>query len=141
VNELTAWLDQAEEFVALVTVAYVSQFALHLRNNLLYLTACPLLLLMAVNAFTFQPNRLLGLFFWTLSLATLLVVIFIMATLERDEFLSRIAKTRPAYFTWSSLPTLLKYFVPLIGILVTQHPDISDQIYTYLGPILRVFEK
>jgi hypothetical protein len=137
----TAWLDRAEELVALVTVTYVSQFALHLANNVMYLTACPLLLLVAVNSYPFQPHRFLALFYWTLSLSTLLIVLMFMVILDRDEFLSRIAKTRPSYFAWSSLSVLLKYFVPLIAILVTQHPDVSDTLYTYLGTLLRVIEK
>jgi hypothetical protein len=137
----TSWLARAEELVALVAITYVSQFALHLRNNVMYLTACPLLLLMAVNSYPFQPHRLLALFFWTLSLSTLLVVLMFMITLDRDEFISRIAKTQPSYFAWSSLSVLLKYLVPLIAILVTQHPDVSDAFYTYLSPLLRVIEK
>jgi hypothetical protein len=137
----TAWLDRAEELVAVVAVTYVSQFALHLRNNVMYLTACPLLLLAAVNNYPFQPHRLLALFFWTLSLSTLLIVLMCMVILDRDEYLSRIAKTRPSYFAWSSLSDVLKYLLPLIAILVTQHPDVSDALYSYFGPLLRVFEK
>ena len=140
-QEATTWLARAEEFVALVAVTYVSQFALHLRNNVSFLTASPLLMLVAVNTYPFQPHRLLALFFWTLSLATLLVVMFFMVILDRDEFLSRIAKTRPSYFSWSSIPTFLKYLVPLVGILVTQHPDVSEFLYTYFGPVFRVIEK
>ena len=45
----------------------------------MYLTACPLLLLLAVNSYPFQPHRLLALFFWTLSLSTLLVVLMFKA--------------------------------------------------------------
>ena len=101
----------------------------------------PAAMLVAVNSYPFQPHRLLALFFWSLSLSTLLVVIMFMVILDRDEFLSRIAKTRPSYFAWSSLSVLLKYLVPLILILVTQHPDVSDSLYTYLGPLFRVIEK
>ncbi len=138
---LTAWLGRSEEFVALVTMTYVSQFALHLRNNVMFLTACPLLMLLAVNSYPFQPHRLLALFFWTLSLVTLLVVLGCLVTLDRDELLSRIAKSRPAYFDWASAPTIAKYVIPLIGVLITQHPDVSDFLYTYFGPLLRVIEK
>jgi hypothetical protein len=138
---LTEWLGRAEELVALVTVTYVSQFALHVRNNLMFMTACPLLLLVAVNSYPFQPHRLLALFLWTLSLATLLAVTVCLVTLDRDELLSRIAKSRPAYFDWASVPTIARYVVPLIGVLITQHPDVSDFLYAYFGPLLRVIEK
>jgi hypothetical protein len=138
---MTAWLDRAEELVAMVSVVYVSQFAVHLRNNVMFLTACPLLLLVAVNTYSFQPNRLLELFFWLLSLATLFMMIMFMIILDRDELLSRIAQTRPSYFSWSSLSVILRYVIPLIGVLLTQQPDVSDFLYTYLGPLFRVLEK
>ncbi len=139
--DMKSWLDRAEEFVALSAVNYVSQYSIHLRCNAKFLTAFPILLLMAVNAYPFQPHRLLSLFFWALSLATVVAMLVMLLVLDRDEFLSRISKSRPASFDWSALPVIFGYLIPLLGVLVSQYPDVSDYLSTSLGPFFRVFEK
>ncbi len=139
--ERNEWLDHAEEFVALAAVGYVSQFSLHIRNNIYFLTACPIFLLLAVNNYPFQPHRLLGLSYWILTLITLIASFALAIKLDRDEFLSRVSKTRPANISWSSVSARLAYLVPLLGVLLTQYPDVSDFLYTQFGPLFRVLEK
>jgi hypothetical protein len=96
---------------------------------------------LSVGTYPFQPHRLLSLFFWALSLTTVFVMLIMLLALDRDEFLSRISKTKPASFDWSALPVTLGYLVPLLGVLVSQYPDVSDYLSTNLGPFFRVFEK
>src|SRR5439155_11383937 len=89
------WVQLAEDFVALEIVNYVSQFFVQLRNLVMFLTIGPLLLMLAVTSYPFQPQRLLLLFIWLLIGILVVAAVVIFMQIERDELVSRISRTTP----------------------------------------------
>jgi hypothetical protein len=137
---LRKWLARVQDFVALETVAYLSQFFVHLRNLFWFLGLAPLLMLFAVSSYTFQPQRI-----WLL-LATFLVglvaviVIRTFFQIERDEVVSRVLKTTPdrLNFHWPFISHVLLFASPLVGILIAMSADLSDFAHAWLDPLLQL---
>jgi hypothetical protein len=141
-QNLRRWLRLAEDFVAGQTVLYITRFFVHLRNLVKFLLIASLGLLIAVNAYTMQPHRLL-LMICTLVAATVAGVILVFfVQMDRDELVSRITRTIPNRLSLdrSFGANVLTYVVPLIGVLVAQIPDVRDLIGPWLDPILRVLK-
>ncbi len=141
-KEVRRRLEVAEDFVALEIISYLSQYFVQLRNLLLFLTIGPLLLLFAVTSYPLQPQRL-----WLLSAAVLIVAVTLAALrifvqIERDELVSRISGTTPnrLNLNWSFLGSILKYALPLLGILAAVSTDLSDVLRSWLDPIIRVLK-
>src|SRR5262249_1061911 len=65
---LSAWVRAAEDLIASQVVAYVSQGTVQLKGLTYYLAAAPVLLLMAVSSYPFQPQRFLQVCLWAILL-------------------------------------------------------------------------
>jgi hypothetical protein len=141
-KEVRRWLEAAEDFVALEIISYLSQYFVQLRNLLLFLTVGPLLLLFAVTSYPLQPQRLWLLAAGALIIAVTFVALRIFVQIERDELVSRISGTTPnrLSFSWSFLGSVVKYALPLVGILAAASTDLSDALRTMLDPIIRVLK-
>jgi len=139
-SQVQCWREAAEDFVALEVVSFLSQFFVQLRNMLLFLTVAPLLLLLAVTSYPFQPQRLWVLCAGALVLAVMVAAIKIFVQLERNELVSRISGTTPDRLNlhWSFLGNILTYTVPMLGVLAASSSDVSDLLRAYLEPIFRI---
>jgi hypothetical protein len=141
-DQLRRWLHNAQEFVAIEAVTYLRQFFVHLRNLTTFLTIGMLLLLLAVNSYPFQPQRLLMMFLWTLILSMMGGVVVVLVQMNRDELLCRISGSTPNRFTLDRtfIFSVVKYIVPLVALLVTQFADVSDLLYTWIEPVIRILK-
>jgi hypothetical protein len=133
------WLTRVQDFVALEVTVYLSQFFVHLRNLMLFLTLAPFLMLLAVTSYPFQPQRL-----WLLLAATLIgvgtaTVIWIIIQVERNEVVSHILSTTPNQlnFHWAFLGRILISTVPLIGVIVAASSDASDLVHSLVDPLVQ----
>jgi hypothetical protein len=134
------WLTQAEDFVALEVTVYLSQFFVQLRNLTLFLSFAPMLLLLAVSSYVFQPQRAwLLLAGGTIALMTFFVIRTV-TQIERDELISRIQKTTPDRLNlhWAFLSHVALYAAPLLGVLVAVSSSSSDLLHTWLDPLLQI---
>jgi hypothetical protein len=133
------WLRMAEDFVAIETLAFLSQYFVQLRKQVEFLAFAPLLLLLAIVSYPFRPQQLALWFFWALFLAIAATVTWIFVSIERDEIVSRVAGTTPNRFnlSWAFTGSILQYVVPLLGVLAALSADSSDLIHSWLDPILR----
>jgi hypothetical protein len=134
-----SWLLRAQDFVALEVTVYLSQFFVHLRNLILFLTIAPFLMLLAVTSYPFQPQRL-----WLLLAATLTgvgtaTVIWIVIQIERNEVVSHILSTTPnkLNFHWHFLAQILLYAAPLLGVVVAASSDASDLVHALVDPLIQ----
>lgn len=134
------WLERATDFVALEITAYLSQFFVHLRNLGLFLFFAPLLFLLAVNSYPFQPQRSLVLFAVSLICLVMLAMIGIVIQVEWNGVVSRILKTTPNQlnFHWGFLSRLGFYALPLLSVPVALSSDLSDLIHDWVDPLLQV---
>ncbi len=136
---IRCWLTQARDFVALEMTVYLSQFFVHLRNLTLFLTVAPLLMLLAVTSYPFQPQRLWLYLAMALIGTTTLTVISIVLGIERHELVSRIVKTTPNQlnFHWGFFSHFVFYAAPLLGILVAMSSDLSNLVHAWVDPLLQ----
>src|SRR5262249_17828814 len=134
------WRGAAVYFFALEVISFLSQYFVHLLNLLSFLTVGPLLLLLAVVSYPFQPQRLWLLCAAVVIFAVVLAALKIFVQLERDELVSRVAGTTPnrLNFHWSFLGNIVTYTGPMLGILAAASTDLSEMIRVWLEPIFRV---
>ena len=134
------WLGLAEDFLAIEAVFHVSQFAPHLRDLTTFLTIGPLLLLIAATWYPFQPQRLLAIVVWATILASAGAAVFVFFQVDRDEFVSRVSRTRAHNVTFDRafLSNLMTYLVPIIGLGLSEFPGISYWLTSMLEPLGRV---
>lgn len=134
------WIAMAEEFIAIQIVRYISQFFVHLKRLMVFMVVTVLLLLLGVSSYPFQPQRLaIGLL--AVAIAAILGVTLVeFIQIDRDEIVSRIAKTMPHKFTpnWAFVSNFMTYAVPLLGVLAAQLAGGSDLIRTWMESILRL---
>ena len=94
-----------------------------------------LCLLCCLNAYPFQPNRLImwlcyGLTVWCLVMNLLLIVRF-----NRCEVLSRLSGTTPNRLTFDRtllLPVITFVVIPLCSLLAVQFPGIGQMLFGWL---------
>ncbi len=134
------WYRSAEELVALELIARISPYSIHLKNLATFLTFGPLLLLLTVTSYPFQPQRFLMLFIWTIVLGVVSTLVYVYVQMDRDEFLSRVSKTPPDKITFdqSFFAKIIAYVIPLAGLVIAQFPDLSDLLNSWLEPLTRV---
>lgn len=139
-DALHLWLRLAEDFIAIQVVTYISRLFPHLRNYLTFVTAGLLLLLLAVNTYPFQPHHLLMMMLWVMILAVVALAVWVLVQSNRDEVLSRVAKSEPGKVTWNRrfIVQLLIYGVlPLLSLLAADFPELRKLIFSWLAPALR----
>lgn len=125
----------AEEFVSYHYIAFIQNIVARMRTMtlsmiFLFVTAC-----FAISFYPFVPRTeiavwmVLNLFFIGAAVA------YVYAGMERDEILSYIANSRPGQLGtafWIKLVGFLA--VPVIGVLTTQFPSITDTVLQWLQP-------
>ena len=134
------WVLRVEDLVALATVAYVNQFTVHLRNAVVFLTLAPLLLVAAAMSYPLQPHRLLVCCLWGVVVTTAAAAIAVSIQMERNEFLSLVAKTTPNQLSFDRkfVTLILTYLIPILGFVLTQFPEAADLLNSVLTPLSRV---
>jgi hypothetical protein len=138
-----AWLRQAEEFLAAHLVIYVAYVFLHLRNLLSTYVVSALLLFLAVASYPFQPARFLVLFLFGFVLLLAGVTIGTFLQMDRDEILSRVARTTAGKVSWD-FALLARVFVyavvPILGVIGTSIPEVQTGISSVIDSISRVIK-
>jgi hypothetical protein len=131
------WLSQAEGFIAVQVVIYLSQFFIQLRNFALSIVTCSSLLLIAGTCYPFYPERLLVFLLMGLVAVVVSSVLYVLVQINRNELVSRIVQTTPNQFTldWGFVGSLFTYVIPALGILAIQASGAFRFIFE---PILRV---
>jgi hypothetical protein len=134
-----AWLNLAEELMAVRIVYLVSQFAGPLRSMSAQLIYGPILLLLAVAWYPFHPMWLMSIAIWIFIGAGVLATLMLLFQIERNDFVSRVARTAPDALKLDQtfLSNMLPYAVPAAGFLFTAFPSLSYWLGSLLEPIGR----
>jgi hypothetical protein len=142
-NNVLQWLRLVEDFVAMQTVTYVSQFIVQLRNMVGFLTISALLVLLTVTSYPFQPQGLLLVFAVSLALAVAAAIVVLQVQMDRDELISRINGTTPHHINLDLefLKYAATYVLPVILVVVTQLPGVGEFLSGLLDPFSRVLSK
>jgi hypothetical protein len=141
-DRLPRWMREAEDLLALRMVTFISQGAVHLRNLATYLVIAPVLLLLTVSSYPFQPQRFLVIFIWVILLAVVGAGVTVLVLMERNEFLSRVSHTKPNNIALDRtfITNLLAFLLPLVVAALNQFQFVSDTFIQWFQPILRVLK-
>jgi len=125
----------AEEFVSYHYIAFIQNIVARMRTMtlsmiFLFVAAC-----FAISFYPFVPRTEIAVWM-VLNLSFIgAAVAYVYAGMERDEILSYIANSKPGRLGvefWVKLAGFL--VVPVIGVLTTQFPSITDTVLQWLQP-------
>jgi hypothetical protein len=131
----------AEEFVALPYVGFIQNILGRIRTIVLGILCLFIATTLAVSSYTFDPLPVLGGIFLTvfIIIGTTLVVIY--AGMHRDATLSYITDTSPGELGGEFWRQVFTFGVgPLLGLLTTLFPSITDFVVSWLQPSTQVIK-
>ena len=141
-DPLRLWLRGAEEFAAVLVVDYVEWVISQLRVLALFLFSSLLITIVLMGSYPFQPESLVRLVFMVILLATVVGIMSVVVQMNRDEVLSRIAKTEPGKVTWDwhfVTNALVFGLVPVATLISSEFPEVRDFLFAWVGPLSRLF--
>ena len=128
----------AETFVALHCSIFLLYGVSQIRNLLLFLSSGFVLLVISLNSFSHQSPRLIGRVLLAVFVLVGGVIWTCLTGMERDPILSRIAGTAPGRLTAVSYFKIFGYSAfPVLGLLASQFPSISNFLYSWVAPSLQ----
>ncbi|MGH7135428.1 MAG: hypothetical protein ACREHD_06785, partial [Pirellulales bacterium] len=134
-DQREAWIELAEDFMALYLVPYVSQFLRHWWNLVVWLMVASLLLLIAMASYPFEPQELLIGACVTMIVLVGASAVFVEVQMEWDALLSQMMGTHPNRIDWNSefVVGLLTWIVPVAIVLFTH---VFPGAWTWFGGAL-----
>ncbi|HVT19166.1 MAG TPA: hypothetical protein VHQ90_23675 [Thermoanaerobaculia bacterium] len=129
-----------EEFLALRVTAYVRYVFAHLRYDLMGAVVPGLFVVLAVSFYAFEPKQFYSISAWAALLAGSSLILWSFAQMDRDAALSAIGNTAPGKVSFDRTfwLNLSNYgLIPLLGVLVTQFPQIGQLFVGWADPVLR----
>lgn len=142
-SPMVLWLRLAEDIVTLQVVAYIYRLFPHLRNALIFFTGGILLLLAAVVTYPFQPQHFLVLVLWGLIMGSVGLAVMVFVQMNRNETLSRIAKTEPGKISFDRRffsQVAIYGALPLLSFFATQFPEVRGVAFSWLETLLKTLK-
>jgi hypothetical protein len=128
-------VQNAEEFVCLHYIAFIQMILARMRTMTISMIVLFISVCLAISSYPFVPRTQIGMWM-VLNLALVGgVVIFVYASMERDETLSFITNTTPDRLSsdfWIKTATFLAG--PILAVITTQFPSIADSVLSWLQP-------
>lgn len=130
----------AEEFIALRFVMYIRHALRQMRSLLWFIVIGFVLTVLSLSAYPFQSNR-----FITVSCLGFFVIlgvgfVSVFAQMDRDAVLSRLSESRPEEIGKSFYLRLASFgALPLLTVLATQFPSLSQFLSSWVQPALEAF--
>ncbi len=134
-------VQRAEEFVAYHYIAFIQNITARLRTMTLSMICLFITVCFAISFYPFVPRTEVAI--WLVFNLVLIgsAVAYVYAGMERDAVLSYITNTQPGRLGAEFWLKLAGFLVgPVIGILATQFPSMSDTVLRWLQPGLDVIK-
>lgn len=131
----------AEEFVCLVYLNFILTVLLRMRSMIMTVGGMYVLLLLSLSSYPFEPRLPLRSLVIALFLLIGAFVVVIYAQMHRDATLSHITDTEPGELGldfWIRIATF--GVVPLLSLLASQFPGISNVMFSRLQPMLEALK-
>jgi hypothetical protein len=138
------WVRAAEEYAASRMVEYVEWVIRHLRVLALFMLLSLLLTTMLVSSYPYQPQSLLRLILLFVLAGSVGSLVVVLVQMNRDEVLSRIARTEPGRITWNGTFILNLFMfgvVPLLTLLSSEFPGLRNALFAWLQPVVNAVAK
>jgi hypothetical protein len=130
--------DLAETFVALHYSSFLMYAVRQIRNLMIFLSVGFVLLVISMNSYSHQAPEFIGRALIFLFVVIGAAMLTCLTGMERDYILSRIAGTTPGKLNLDSYLQVLAYGAPpIIGLLASQFPSISNFLYSWVAPTLK----
>ena len=124
-----------EEFVCFHYIAFIQNILARMRTMVLSMTFLFVSVCFSISFYPFVPRTGISMWMMVNLLLIASAVVYVYAGLERDETLSYITSTPPGSLgTEFYLKTAAFLAGPLIGLLTTQFPSISESFLSWLQP-------
>jgi len=130
-----AYVISAEEFVVLPYVGFIQNILGRIRSMVFGILCLFVASTLAVSSYPFDPLPLLGAIFLAVFILCGTALVIIYAGMHRDATLSYITRTRAGELGFEFWRQLLTYGAgPLLGLMTTLFPSITDFIVSWLQP-------
>ena len=117
--------------------AFIGYALRHLQNLLLCCTVCFVLLVLALNSFSFQAPQAISQFLILALIVGAVIVLRVLAQIERDAILSRLSGTEAGELGKDFYFRALAYGgLPVLTVIGTQYPAISHFVSAWAQPTL-----
>jgi hypothetical protein len=138
---LRTWLAAAEEYAAVQVVDYVEWVVAQLRVLALFLFAALVLTTALLSSYPYEPASLVKLVFFIILLASVGGLLRVSVEMNRDEVLSRVAKTEPGKVTWDRnflMNGLIFGIVPIATLVSSEFPAVREFLFAWIYPLTRL---
>jgi len=138
-SSFAAHATRAEEFVAMLSIVFLSQFFSQLRYLAFAMITASLLLMLAITSYPFQPEMLLMYVMAGILAAVCGAIVWVLIGINRDEIYSRITRSTPNRFelNWQFVQTVLTLVGPVVLIAAAQFSGRLRDLFTPLLEQLR----
>ncbi len=130
-----------EEFVCLIYVGYLQNLLGRMRTMVLSVAGLFAAIALAVGFYPYTPRPTISLSLLVLLLLIGTVVGLVFAGMDRDSTLSHITNTEPgslgAHF-WLRMVSFIG--VPAMGLIVSQFPEITDFVFSWIQPTMNAMK-
>jgi hypothetical protein len=119
-------------------VDYIEWVIHHLRILALFLLVSLLITTLLLSGYPFMPRQLVKLSFIVLLLVSVGAMLYVNTQMNRNEVLSRIAKTEPGKITWDArFVTNLVTFgaLPILTLLTSELPGLRSALFSWVEPL------
>jgi len=127
----------AEDLIAMRFYTYIRYVVSELRDLLFFIVLAFCLLFVALHTYAFRADHSIDSSFIVLFVVLSVGVGLVLAEMERDPLLSRLAGSKAGELNKGFYVQLLKYgIVPLLTIISSQVPSISNVLLRWVQPTL-----
>jgi hypothetical protein len=129
------WLQNAEEFVCLVYLAFIQNILGRLRTVSFTIVALFLAATLSLSTYPFDPRQGLSAFLVVILLLIGAAMFKVYAEMHRDATLSHVTNTKPGELGTDFWVKLLGFgLAPVVGIIARIFPSVSDFLFSWLQP-------
>ena len=131
----------AEEFVGLVYIYGIQHILMDIRSHILAFTFGYFFLLLALTVYPVGPHHSIMVMMILIFTGFVIVAVVVFSQMHRDAILSRTTSTEPGKLDIGFYEKLISVLgVPIIGLLASQFPEISNFLFSWLEPSLQTLK-
>ena len=131
----------AEEFVGLVYIYAIQHVLMDIRSHILAFTFGYFFLLLAITVYPVGPHHSIMVMLILIFAGFVIAVVTVFSQMHRDSILSRTTSTEPGKLDIGFYEKLISVLgVPIIGLLASQFPEISNFLFSWLEPSLQTLK-
>jgi hypothetical protein len=138
---LRAWLVAAEEYAAVQVVDYAEWVVAQLRVLAFFLFVALVLTAALLSSYPYERQSVVKLVFFVILLASVGGLLRVSVEMNRDEVLSRVAKTEPGKITWDRhfiTNGLVFGLVPIATLVSSEFPAVREFLFAWIYPLTRL---